>query len=63
VTVDASFATSVPGLFAAGDASGLMPSVANAVASGSGAAGMVVQSLMAAPGGLAACAADSSAAR
>lgn len=63
VTVDASFATTVAGLFAAGDASGLMPSVANAVASGNGAAGMVVESLMSTPGGLAASLADSSAAR
>lgn len=63
VTIDASFATTVTGLFAAGDASGMMPSVANAVASGNSAAGMVVQSLMTAPGGLAASATDSSAAR
>ena len=39
------FETSVPGLFAAGDLSGQMPSVANAVASGSAAAAMVVHSL------------------
>ena len=38
--------TSVPGLYAAGDVSGEMPSVANAVASGSRAAAMVVHSLM-----------------
>ncbi len=63
VAVDAAFATSVPGLFAAGDNSAAMPSVANAVASGNTAAGMLVQSLMTAPGGLAASAAGSSAAR
>ena len=40
-------ATSVPGVFAAGDAGGVMPSVANAVAAGSTAAAGVVQSLMA----------------
>jgi len=53
LAVDAQFATSVPGLFAAGDASGIMPSVANAIAAGSTAAAMVVQSLMSAPRGLA----------
>jgi len=52
--VDSSFASSVPGLFAAGDVGGIMPSVANAVASGSTAAAMVVQSLMSTPRGLAA---------
>lgn len=41
--------TSVPGLFAAGDVTGRMPSVANAVASGSNAAASVVQHLTAAP--------------
>lgn len=50
VTVDAGFATNVPGLFAAGDASGVMPSVANAVASGNTAAATLVGSLMTAPG-------------
>jgi thioredoxin reductase len=49
VTVDATFATSAPGLFAAGDATGNMPSVANAIASGSTAAAAVVQSLLALP--------------
>jgi thioredoxin reductase len=49
VTVDASFATTVPGLFAAGDAAGVMPSVANAIASGSTAAAAVVQGLTAVP--------------
>jgi thioredoxin reductase len=44
--VDAKFATTVPGLFAAGDVSAVMPSVPNAVASGHTAATMVVQSLM-----------------
>jgi thioredoxin reductase len=45
VEVSPTFETSVPGLFAAGDLSGQMPSVANAVASGSSAAAMVVHSL------------------
>jgi len=63
VAVDAAFATSVPGLFATGDAGGVMPSVANAVASGSTAAAMLVGSLMTAPRGLVASAAGSSAAR
>jgi thioredoxin reductase len=49
LVVDERFQTTVPGLFAAGDASGVMPSVANAVASGHTAAAMVVQSLIAAP--------------
>jgi thioredoxin reductase len=46
VQVDAKFATTVPGLFAAGDVSAVMPSVPNAVASGHTAATMVVQSLV-----------------
>jgi thioredoxin reductase len=54
VAVDATFATTVPGLFAAGDATGKMPTVANAVASGSTAAAAVVQSLMTLPRELAA---------
>jgi thioredoxin reductase len=41
--------TTVGGLFAAGDVTGRMPSVANAVASGSNAAAAVVQHLTAAP--------------
>jgi thioredoxin reductase len=45
--VDAKHCTTVPGLFAAGDASVQMPSVATAVAAGSTAAAMIVQSLMA----------------
>jgi thioredoxin reductase len=48
LAVDAKFATSVPGLFAAGDVSAGMPSVAGAVASGHTAAAMLVQSLFAA---------------
>jgi len=40
-------ATSVPGVFVAGDAGQIMPSVANAVAAGSSAAAGIVQSLMA----------------
>jgi thioredoxin reductase len=45
--LDAKSCTTVPGLFAAGDASVKMPSVATAVATGSTAAAMIVQSLMA----------------
>jgi thioredoxin reductase len=45
VAVDGMFATDVPGLFAAGDASAQMPSVAAAVASGSIAAAGVVRTL------------------
>jgi thioredoxin reductase len=54
VAVNATFATSVPGLFAAGDAAGVLPSVANAIASGHTAAAAVVQSLMTLPRELAA---------
>jgi thioredoxin reductase len=54
VAVNATFATSVPGLFAAGDAAGVLPSVANAIASGHTAAAAVVQSLMTQPRKLAA---------
>ncbi|HEX2416023.1 MAG TPA: NAD(P)/FAD-dependent oxidoreductase [Thermoleophilaceae bacterium] len=50
--IDSAFQTSVPGLFAAGDASSQMPSVANAVAAGSSAAAAVVHDLMADPGQL-----------
>jgi thioredoxin reductase len=46
VAVDAASATTVPGVFAAGDVTGRMPSVANAVAAGSSAAAMVVNDLM-----------------
>jgi thioredoxin reductase len=46
VEVDAGFHSSVPGLSAAGDASGQMPSVANAIAAGSTAAAMIVHRLM-----------------
>ncbi len=46
LALDEQFQTSVPGLFAAGDLSGRMPSVANSVAAGAGAAGMVVGDLM-----------------
>jgi thioredoxin reductase len=48
LAVDNRFRTTVPGLFAAGDAASVMPSVANAVASGHTAAATVVQSLLAA---------------
>ncbi|HEV2814781.1 MAG TPA: NAD(P)/FAD-dependent oxidoreductase [Solirubrobacteraceae bacterium] len=47
VAVDAKSATTVPGVFAAGDLTSTMPSVANAVATGHTAAAMVVQSLVA----------------
>ncbi len=46
VEVDEGFHSSLPGVSAAGDASGLMPSVANAVAAGSSAAAMIVHDLM-----------------
>ena len=46
VEVDALGHTSVPGLFAAGDASGSMPSVAVAIASGSTAAATIVRRLV-----------------
>ena len=42
VVVDGAYATDVPGLYAIGDATGHMPSVANAVAAGSNAAAHVV---------------------
>jgi thioredoxin reductase len=45
VAVDGMFRTTVPGLFAAGDVAGEMPSVANAVAAGSKAAGTIVHDL------------------
>ena len=48
VQVDMRFATNVPGLSAAGDVTGQMPSVANAVAAGASAAAMLVGGLMAA---------------
>jgi thioredoxin reductase len=47
VEVDERFAASVPGVSAAGDASGQMQSVANAVAAGSTAAAMIVHALVA----------------
>ena len=51
--VDARYSTSVPGLFAAGDVSAQMPSVANAVAAGAGAAAMVVHDVaLGAPAGV-----------
>ncbi|MGQ0679878.1 MAG: NAD(P)/FAD-dependent oxidoreductase [Actinomycetota bacterium] len=46
VQVDARFETTAPGLFAAGDISAQMPSVANAIAAGYNAAAMVVHSLL-----------------
>jgi thioredoxin reductase len=45
LSVDAMFRTTTPGLFAAGDVAGEMPSVASAVAAGSKAAAMVVREL------------------
>ena len=47
IDVDAIFATSVPGLFAAGDVTGHMPSVARAIAAGHSAAAVIVQELVA----------------
>lgn len=46
VQIDETFATTVPGLFAAGDLAPQMPSVANAIAAGAAAAAMVVHGLM-----------------
>jgi thioredoxin reductase len=46
IVVDALFATSVPGLFAAGDVSAQMPSVAGAVAAGHTAAATIVGGLL-----------------
>jgi thioredoxin reductase len=48
IEVDSSFRTSVPGLFAAGDVTGEMPSVARAIGAGHSAAAMIVQELVAA---------------
>ena len=52
VEVDSMFHTSVPGLWAAGDVSSQVPSVANAVAAGSSAAAMIVVGLMSEAHGL-----------
>jgi thioredoxin reductase len=57
------FHTSVPGLFAAGDVSSQVPSVANAVAAGSSAAAMIVHDLMAEAHGLTPVGAGSDSAR
>jgi thioredoxin reductase len=46
IDVDAWMQTSAPGVTAAGDLSGAMPSVANAIAAGSNAAAAIVRSLM-----------------
>ena len=46
VEVDGSFQTSVEGLYAAGDLTGRMQSVANSIAAGSSAAAMIVHSLV-----------------
>ena len=53
IEVDPMFQTSVPGLFAAGDVSSQLQSVANAVAAGSSAAAVIVQDLMSEAHGLA----------
>ena len=53
------FHTSVPDLSAAGDLSSQVPSVANAVATGSSAAAMIVGGLMSEAHGLAPVGADS----
>jgi thioredoxin reductase len=63
VEVDPTFHTSVPGLFAAGDVSAQMPSVANAVAAGSTAAAMIVHDSMAEARGLAPVGSGSGSAR
>jgi thioredoxin reductase len=47
IEVDAIFGTNVPGLFAAGDVTGHMPSVARAIAAGHSAAAAIVQELVA----------------
>lgn len=52
IEIDPMFHTTAHGLFAAGDVSIQMPSVANAVAAGSGAAAMIVHDLMAETHGL-----------
>jgi thioredoxin reductase len=53
VEVDGSFATSASGVFAAGDLTTQMPSVAGAVAAGNAAAAMVVRDMTMRPGGVA----------
>ncbi|MGI8674553.1 MAG: NAD(P)/FAD-dependent oxidoreductase, partial [Thermoleophilaceae bacterium] len=63
VEVDPMFHTSVPDLSAAGDLSSQVPSVANAVATGSSAAAMIVGGLMSEAHGLAPVGADSDSAR
>jgi thioredoxin reductase len=52
VAIGAMARTSVPGLFAAGDVGAVMPSVANAIASGSNAAAGIVASLLSEDHGL-----------
>ena len=63
IEVDPTFHTSVPGLFAAGDVTTQMPSVANAVAAGSSAAAMIVHDVMADAHGLTPVGAGSDSAR
>jgi thioredoxin reductase len=52
VAVDGSFATSAPGVFAAGDLTTQMPSVASAVAAGNAAAAMLVREMVLDSGGV-----------
>jgi thioredoxin reductase len=52
VEVDPTFQTNVPGLYAAGDVSSQLQSVANAVAAGSSAAAMIVHGLVSEAHGL-----------
>jgi thioredoxin reductase len=63
VEVDSTFQTSVPGLFAAGDVSAQMPSVANAVAAGSTAAATIVHAVLTEAHGLTPVGAGSDSAR
>ncbi len=52
VAIDGAFATSAPGVFAAGDLSTQMPSVAGAVAAGNAAAAMLVREMVLDSGGV-----------
>lgn len=56
VRIDPMYRTNVPEVYAAGDTSAAMPSVANAIAAGSAAAAMIVHDLVAARHGLPAAA-------
>jgi thioredoxin reductase len=46
VQVDPMYATNVPGVYAAGDSTGTMPSVANSIAAGSSAAARIVHDVV-----------------